>query len=102
MSDEEYTSFSSPKPTYDYCTEADFVIENTKNLAENDIQKMQVELFDSKFTSLLPMQILWSIQSGFTEFEFWFYDMALVITMYVTFLPHFSLLLSSCFCFTSY
>ena len=82
LSDNEYESFSSPLPDYDYCFEADFVIDKTQELADNDIQKMEVELFDSKFTSLLPLQINWSIQSGFSELEFWFYDMTLVIAMY--------------------
>lgn len=60
LSSEEFEAFSSPLPDYDYCEEADFVLENTKDL--NDRKKMEVEFYDSKFTSLLPMQINWSIQ----------------------------------------
>ena len=82
LTSEEYESFESPLPSYDYCYEADIVVENTANLALSDQQKMEVELFDSKFTSLLPLQIQWSIVSGLSEFEFWWYDMTLVIVMY--------------------
>jgi hypothetical protein len=74
LTPEEYESFSSPQPSYNYCAEADFVLEQTKNM--NDQKKMEIELFDSKFTSLLPLQINWSIRSGFSLFDFWFYDMS--------------------------
>jgi len=47
-----------------------------------DKKKMELELFDSKFTSLLPMQIEWTVKNKFSSFDFWFYDMALVTAMY--------------------
>jgi len=82
LSAEEYEAFNTRKPRHDYCFESDFVLERTSALATSDKQKMEVELFDSKFTSLLPLQIQWSIKSGLNEFEFWHYDMTLVIAMY--------------------
>lgn len=82
LTESQYTSFSSPIPRYNFCKEADFVLKNTFKLATSDLQKMQVELFDNKFTSLLPLQIDWSIKSGFSELDFWFYDMALTVAMY--------------------
>lgn len=45
----------SPSPAYDYHSEMDEVLARTEALT--DEQKAEVELFDSKFTSLLPMQV---------------------------------------------
>lgn len=60
LSEEEYESFSSPLPDYDWCEqEADFAVERTRNMATSDTQKMEVEFFDNKFFSLLPLQINW-------------------------------------------
>jgi hypothetical protein len=78
----DYMAKEAPVPNYNFCEETDFVLDNTNTLATSDEQKIQVEFFDSKFTSLLPTQIGWSLRSGFSEFEFWYYDMALVIGMY--------------------
>jgi len=82
MSSAEYESFSISKPEYDYCAEVDFVLGETRKMTVDDKKKMELEFFDSKFTSLLPMQIEWTIQNQFSLFEFWFYDMALVTAMY--------------------
>ncbi len=62
--------------------EAKNVLEKTRIMANNETQKMLLEHFDSKFTSILPMQIGWSIANGDSNFEFWFNDMVLVNTMY--------------------
>jgi hypothetical protein len=78
----EYEAFSSPLPAYNYCTEAQATVQATKNVATSDHDKMEVELYDNKFTSLLPIQIKWSLALGFSLFEFWYYDMVLVTTMY--------------------
>lgn len=82
LTTEEYESFMVPPPEYNYCEEADFVLEQTRDMAEDELKKMQIEAFDSKFTSLLPMQITWSIMNGLSSFDFWYYDMALVTAMY--------------------
>ena len=82
MSASEYNTFSVSEPNYNYCEEANFVLSETNDMANDDRKKAGIELFNSKFTSLLPMQINWSIKNRFTSFEFWFYDMALVTAMY--------------------
>jgi hypothetical protein len=82
LTTEEYESFSSPLPDHDYCFESEFVLDNTSELATSDQLKMEVELFDSKFTSLLPMQITWLIKNGASQFDFWYNDMVLVTSIY--------------------
>ena len=82
MTTSEYESFTIPEPDYDYCQEARFVLSETKKMSKNDMKKVEIEVFDSKFTSILPMQIFWSIENGVSLFEFWFMDMALVTAMY--------------------
>eukprot|EP00536_Pseudo-nitzschia_multiseries_P018310 jgi/Psemu1/70504/estExt_Genemark1.C_23710002 len=82
MNREYYNSFTSPKPIYDYKKEARYVLRKTKKMASNDLQKMMLEYYDSKFTSILPLQIDWSIKSGMNNFDFWYNDMVLVNTMY--------------------
>ena len=82
MTVSEYESFSVPEPNYDYCEEADFVLSEANKMASDDKKKLEIELFDSKFTSLLPMQINWAIQNQKSSFDFWYYDMVLVTTMY--------------------
>ncbi|VEU38101.1 unnamed protein product [Pseudo-nitzschia multistriata] len=79
---EEYESFAIAPPEYNYCQEADFVLSETREAATDDQKKAEVEAYDSKFTSLLPMQINWSIATGVSSFEFWYMDMALVTAMY--------------------
>jgi len=78
----EYEEFYADDPRYDYCFEAEKVIETTRIMATNDEQKARIEMFNSKFTSLLPMQVNWSIMKGFDLFQFWYYDVALVAAMY--------------------
>jgi len=82
MTSGEYESFSVSAPSYDYCEEANFVLSETNTMSTDDRTKAEIEFFDSKFTSLLPMQIDWAIQNQFSSFDFWFYDMALVTAMY--------------------
>jgi hypothetical protein len=82
LTTEEYASFSSPLPDHDYCFESEFVLDNTNELATSDRLKMEVELFDSKFTSLLPMLISWSFQSRVSQFDFWYNDMVSVTSFY--------------------
>lgn len=52
----------SPSPAYDYHSEMDEVLARTEALT--DEQKAEVELFDSKFTSLLPMQVQYYARKG--------------------------------------
>ena len=82
MSASEYNTFSVFEPNYNYYEETNFVPSETNDMANDDRKKAGIELFNSKFTSLLPMQINWSIKNRFTSFDFWFYDMALVTAMY--------------------
>ena len=82
MTVSEYESFSVPEPKYDYCEEADFVLSETNKMATDDRKKVEIEVFDSKFTSLIPMHITWAIQNQQSSFDFWFHDMALVTAMY--------------------
>ena len=82
MDEDHYQSFSAPPPEYNYEEEAVEVLERTRIMASSDLEKMMIEYYDSKFTSILPLQINWSIASGASEFEFWFNDMVLVNTMY--------------------
>ena len=82
LTKDEYESFSVSKPDYDYCKEAEKVLEETKQMAEDDKKKAEIEVFDSKFTSLLPMQINWSLMNRLSSFDFWHYDMILVTAMY--------------------
>lgn len=82
VSDEEYESFSIENPSYDYCEEAEMVLSETRDMSTDERKKIEIELFDSKFTSLLPMQIDWAIKNGFSSFDFWFYDMILITAMY--------------------
>ena len=82
MTASEYESFTIPKPKYDYCEEADFVLSETRKMSTDDMKKVELEVFDSKFTYQLPMQINWAIQNGESSFEFWFMDMTLITAMY--------------------
>jgi len=82
MTVSEYESFTIPKPNYDYCKEADFVLSETRRMSTDDMKKVELEVYDSKFTSLLPMEINWAIENGVSSFEFWFNDMTLVTAMY--------------------
>lgn len=82
VTESEYNSFKTDAPSYDWCEEANFVVKNTKDLATSDLEKMLVEVYDSKFTSILPFQINWLLQKGVSLFEFWMMDMALVVAMY--------------------
>jgi hypothetical protein len=78
----EYEEKTAEDPRYDYCLEAANVIETTRIMATDDDQKAKIEMFNSKFTSLLPMQVNWCIAQGMDLFEFWWYDVALVAAMY--------------------
>ena len=51
-------------------------------MATNDLQKMKLQFFYLKFTSLLPFQIKWSIVSGQSEFDFWYTDMVAAHAIY--------------------
>jgi hypothetical protein len=82
MTSSEYESFSISKPRYNYCDEANTVLSETNKMSTDDRKKVEIEFYDSKFTSLLPMQIDWSIKNQFSSFDFWFYDMTLVTAMY--------------------
>jgi len=82
MDEDHYQSFTAPPPKYNYEVEAEELLERTRIMASSDLQKMKIEYYNSKFTSILPLQINWSIASGASEFEFWFNDMVLVNTMY--------------------
>ena len=78
-----YNSVKAPQPPqYDYEVEAMKVLEATRAMANNETQKMLLEYFDSKFTSILPIQIGWSIATRESNFDFWFTDMVAVNTMY--------------------
>ena len=82
MDKEYYNSFRSPAPQYNYEEEAQYVLNQTKNMASDDLQKMMIEFYDSKMTSILPLQLGWSIDLGQDNFDLWFYDMVVVNTMY--------------------
>ena len=82
MGRDYYNGFVSPAPEYDYLGEAYYVLEQTAAMATNDRQKAMIEFYDSKFTSLLPMMIEFSIRRGDDELNFWFGDMVTVNTMY--------------------
>jgi len=77
-----FENFTVSGRTYDYDQEAAYVLEQTRKMATNDTQKMLIEYFDSKFTSLLPLQIGWSLMKGLDLFDFWFYELAFVNAMY--------------------
>jgi hypothetical protein len=80
---EEYEAFGCSPPTYsDYVDEVESVLAKTNIMATSDEKKLLVEFYDSKFTSLLPFQVEWSLRSGLSHFEFWFYDMTLTAAMY--------------------
>jgi hypothetical protein len=82
MDREYYNSVKAPEPPqYDYAKEAKAVLDATKKMANNETQKMLLEYFDSKFTSILPIQIGWSLATGSSNFDFWFNDMVAVNTM---------------------
>mmetsp|Transcript_14781 Transcript_14781/g.26439 ORF Transcript_14781/g.26439 Transcript_14781/m.26439 type:complete len:398 (+) Transcript_14781:129-1322(+) len=84
MTTEHYESFTARAPSYDdYQDEAIDVLDRTRIMATSDEQKVKIELFDSKFTSLLPFQIEWSVRSGQGEFDFWYNDMVLVNAMFM-------------------
>lgn len=53
VTEEEYESFSSPLPEYDWCAEADYALENTRVMASSDLEKMEIEFYDNKFFSLV-------------------------------------------------
>lgn len=82
LSDEEFLSFKVSKPNYNYHEEALHVLEETYDMSTDDKKKAEIEFFDSKFTSLLPLQIEWSLANHLSTFDFWFYDMTLVVAMY--------------------
>jgi len=77
-----FEGFTVSEHTYDYDEQAAYVLEQSKNMATNDTQKMLIEFFDSKFTSILPLQIEWGIINGFDQFDFWLNDMVLVNSLY--------------------
>ena len=82
MKNDEYENFGISAPNYNYCDEIDRVLAETNEMSTDDVKKIEIEVFDSKFMSILPMQIDWSIKNQLTSFEFWYYDMALVTAMY--------------------
>lgn len=82
MTSSEYEQFTVSAPEYNYCEEASFVLSETKKMSGDDKKKAEIEFYDSKFTSLLPMQINWSIQNQLSSFDFWYNDMVLVTAMY--------------------
>lgn len=84
MTAEHYESFTARPPSYvDYKDEVIDVLNRTRIMATNDEQKVKLEFFDSKFTSLLPMQIQWSVRNGQSEIDFWYHDVVLVNAMYM-------------------
>lgn len=86
MNRTHYESFKSPPPSYstpeDYATQAQDVLAMTGQMAVSDEQKMRVEYFDSKFTSLLQLEIQYSVRLQIDEFEFWWRDMVIHSSMY--------------------
>ena len=69
---------------YDYKEEMELVLERSANLATSDVQKMEVELFDGKLTSVLPLLVQYYIRSGYTldDYEFIFADTILIAALY--------------------
>ncbi len=82
LNSSEYENFSVPAPKYDYCEEATLLLSRTKEMASDDKKKASIEFFDSKFTSILPLQIGWSVMNRLSLFDFWYYDVAIVTAMY--------------------
>ena len=87
MNRTHYESFKAPPPPYNkgdytYAKLARNIVEATRVMAGNDRQKAMVEYFDSKFNSLLYLEIQYSVRSGITEFEFWYNDMTIHAAMY--------------------
>jgi len=84
MTAEHYESFTVRPPLIDdYEEEVIDVLNRTRIMATSDEQKVKIELFDSKFTSLLPMQIQWSVRNGQSLFDFWYNDAVLLNAMYM-------------------
>lgn len=82
LNDEQYAGFSSPEPHYNYDEEVTKVVERSKKMATDDQQKMLIEFFDSKISSLLPLQIQYSLKKKLSLFEFWYLDLYLEAAMY--------------------
>eukprot|EP00658_Telonema_sp_P-2_P041194 TRINITY_DN2945_c0_g1_i1.p1 TRINITY_DN2945_c0_g1~~TRINITY_DN2945_c0_g1_i1.p1 ORF type:complete len:598 (-),score=119.45 TRINITY_DN2945_c0_g1_i1:434-2227(-) len=61
MSDQEHCSFKAPRPNIDYDTENDNVL--ARAAALDDTKKMQVELFDGKIGSILPLLFQWYVRT---------------------------------------
>mmetsp|Transcript_42003 Transcript_42003/g.88149 ORF Transcript_42003/g.88149 Transcript_42003/m.88149 type:complete len:557 (-) Transcript_42003:353-2023(-) len=82
MTKSHYESFTTPPPNYKYKQEGRRVLKETRFMASDDLKKMLIQYFDSKFTSILLLQIDYSVRSDLDLFEFWWYDMILVNAMY--------------------
>uniref|UniRef100_A0A7S3Z7G8 Vanadium-dependent haloperoxidase NapH1-like second helical-bundle domain-containing protein n=1 Tax=Lotharella globosa TaxID=91324 RepID=A0A7S3Z7G8_9EUKA len=70
-----YKDNQAPKPKYDYPEELQTLFETTRITAENntegDRRLAAVEIFDSKFTSILPAWIDYAVANGFDNWGFW-------------------------------
>lgn len=73
---------TSIKPSYDYRIAVPDALNKTRIMATSDEKKIKIEFFDSKFTSLLPLQIQYCARNNFSSFRFWYADAILVSSMY--------------------
>mmetsp|Transcript_27444 Transcript_27444/g.40295 ORF Transcript_27444/g.40295 Transcript_27444/m.40295 type:complete len:524 (-) Transcript_27444:180-1751(-) len=82
LGDADICSRELRKPNYDYEEEARLVLERTYMLDE--VTKAQVEYFDSKTTSIVPLQAQYFIRAGFTidSWEFILTDYVTIATLY--------------------
>jgi len=86
-SDKDLMQQAAPEPklagyTRQYKEEANFALERTAELAVNDTQKMFVEYFDSKLTSIGLLALRFVARQVKNAFEYWSWALALAVTRY--------------------
>lgn len=57
LADNIYCALRAPPPRYNYNKELRLLVARSASMAENEVKKAKVELFDNKLTSLLVLQV---------------------------------------------
>ncbi|CDF41387.1 PAP2/haloperoxidase-like protein [Chondrus crispus] len=65
VDDEDYCSAEAPKPKYKYDEELRELIRRSAAMAQDDVAKAKVQIFDNKFSSLVFLQIDLLFANGF-------------------------------------
>ena len=82
LGDDEICSRKASKPEYDYDLEMQLALDRLANL--NDTSKMEIEFFDSKLTSIVPLLVQFYARQGksLDSFEFITIDSIIISVLY--------------------